>query len=396
MVAFANCPHVATTSTQPFPAPHACTETCRRRLEEIGVHPIEKRTRWRWVRHTWPSNLEPGVWELLGESAAAAEDDSGNCSRAAGATSTKAGTTNRNDGQERGEPNRNDAGELGPGLGPGLAAAVEEDGVDDVVSLAASSDVAALGAWLHRAYTRRLAQPGARDDAGRERSSVLLTGPPAAGKTCLTSQLVMHMLQRPESLIPVPIKVQQLQRRLLMEEHRSVFGRMWNWVDAYLLITHGAGSERYLFLRQALMARRALVILDGIDEGGRARREIERHVTEVLAPQGHVMLVTSRPAGFNWSIFERGFHAMVLRPLSDHQQRQVIEQRIGDPFEGRASVPIGLRASLAGPHEQLDDSSSANLSLRDKVEWHARLHVTGVHVCTRGEEQLDRLILPLQ
>ena len=255
------------------------------------------------------------MWELLGESAAATEDESGNCSRAASATSTKAGTTNRNEGQERGEPNRIDAG----ALGPGLAAAVEEDGVDDVVSLAASSDVADLGAWLHRAYTRRLAQPGARDDAGRERSSVLLTGPPAAGKTCLTSQLVMHMLQRPDSLIPVPIKVQQLQRRLLMEEHRSVFGRMWNWVNAYLLITHGAGSERYLFLRQALMARRALVILDGIDEGGRARREIERHVTEVLAPQGHVMLVTSRPAGFNWSIFERGFHAMVLRPLSDHQ-----------------------------------------------------------------------------
>ena len=121
------------------------------------------------------------MWELLGESAAATEDESGNCSRAASATSTKAGTTNRNDGQERGEPNRIDAG----ALGPGLAAAVEEDGVDDVVSLAASSDVADLGAWLHRAYTRRLAQPGARDDAGRERSSVLLTGPPAAGKTCL-------------------------------------------------------------------------------------------------------------------------------------------------------------------------------------------------------------------
>ena len=43
MVAFANCPHVATTSTQPFPTPHACSEACRRRLEEIGVHPIEKR-----------------------------------------------------------------------------------------------------------------------------------------------------------------------------------------------------------------------------------------------------------------------------------------------------------------------------------------------------------------
>jgi hypothetical protein len=47
---------------------------------------------------------------------------------------------------------------------------------------------------------------------------------------------------------------------------------------------------------QAMAARRTLILLDGLDEGGRAREEIQRHVAEVLAPQGHVMLVTSRPA----------------------------------------------------------------------------------------------------
>ena len=48
-------------------------------------------------------------------------------------------------------------------------------------------------------------------------------------------------------------------------------------------------SERYLMLRQAMMARRVLLLLDGHDEGGQVRAQIERHVTQVIAPQGHAM-----------------------------------------------------------------------------------------------------------
>ena len=48
---------------------------------------------------------------------------------------------------------------------------------------------------------------------------------------------------------------------------------------------HGSTSEMYLMLRQAMLARRALLLIDGLDEGGKVRNEIERHVTEVLAPQ---------------------------------------------------------------------------------------------------------------
>ena len=85
-------------------------------------------------------------------------------------------------------------------------------------------------------------------------------------------------------------------------------------------------------LRQALFARRTLLLLDGLDEGGTGRAQIEKHVTEVLAPQGHVMLVTSRPAGVREELFSRHFHRIILKPLSDEQQRQVIEQRIDAEF----------------------------------------------------------------
>ena len=82
-------------------------------------------------------------------------------------------------------------------------------------------------------------------------------------------------------------------------------------------------------LRQALMARRALVLLDGIDEGGKARDAIERHVTEVLAPQGHVMLITSRPAGLIKDRFSEHFFLVKLEPLSEAQQKEVIVRRLG-------------------------------------------------------------------
>ena len=72
-------------------------------------------------------------------------------------------------------------------------------------------------------------------------------------------------------------------------------------------------------LRQALCTRRALILLDGIDEGGKRRAEIERHIVDVLAPQGHVMLVTSRPNGLRAELFEEHFVHVRLEPLSDEQ-----------------------------------------------------------------------------
>ena len=56
--------------------------------------------------------------------------------------------------------------------------------------------------------------------------------------------------------------------------------------------------------------------------------EDERHITEVLAPQGHVLLCTSRPAGIDDTRFA-SFRRLHLAPLTKEQQREALMQRLG-------------------------------------------------------------------
>ena len=144
-------------------------------------------------------------------------------------------------------------------------------------------------------------------------------------QTSLLNQVIMHTLNRADTeLVPILVKVQLLQTRLLNEP--DAFATAWNWVDAFLRLEHSAAT--YRMLRQAMASRRALLLLDGLDEGGEKREQIERHVTEVLAPQGHVLLATSRPDGIDDQRYA-GFRRLSLQPLSVEQQQQALEQRFG-------------------------------------------------------------------
>ena len=99
-----------------------------------------------------------------------------------------------------------------------------------------------------------------------------------------------------------------------------------------------------------MASRRALLLLDGLDEGGALRVEIERHVAEVLAPQGHVMLVTSRPAGLDKERFV-GFRQLTLAPLTEAQQEAAVVQRVGSKSDAllaylRDKVPTDTETGL--------------------------------------------------
>ena len=226
--------------------------------------------------------------------------------------------------------------ELRPADAADTSASFKKGGKEEVLV----DNVNALSEWLHMLHARRL--DGSNVEAP---VCVLVTAGPAAGKTCLMSQLVMHVVLRNappadaiddktstwapahDDLVPILIRIQDLQKRLLADE--ASFARAWNWVDAYLCALHGRHSEMYRFLRQALMARRAVLLLDGIDEAGKARDVIERHVSEVLAPQGHVLIVTSRPNGVRQELFSTtGYHHLELRALTDAQQADVVERRL--------------------------------------------------------------------
>ena len=74
-------------------------------------------------------------------------------------------------------------------------------------------------------------------------AALLLEGPPASGKTCLMSQVVMRTLQQDET-VPILIKVQQLQRRKLQSP--EAFATAWNWIDAYLRLEYDEAVHRML------------------------------------------------------------------------------------------------------------------------------------------------------
>ena len=185
-------------------------------------------------------------------------------------------------------------------------------------SSSAVRDARTLSVWLRKLHEERVIG-GALETP----PAVLLTAGPAAGKTTLLSQLVVLALDG--ELVPVLVKVQRLQR--LLVDAADSFAHAWNWVDTFLRLEHGDGPY-YRMLRQAMLARRALLFLDGLDEGGMHRADIEQHVAEVLAPQGHVMLVTSRPAGVRVDLFA-SFRQLSLSPLTDAQQEKALEQRLG-------------------------------------------------------------------
>ena len=185
--------------------------------------------------------------------------------------------------------------------------------------LMAVDDARGLAVWLRDQHTARY-DGGACDVP----CAALLVAGPAAGKTTLLSQVAALSLDG--ELLPVFVKVQRLQR--LYRNAKKDFASAWNWVDALMCHEYGQGSPLHRMLRQAMMARRTLLLIDGLDEGGSMRGEIEQHVANVLAPQGHVLLATSRPAGVDVAQFVR-FRQMQLSPLSDAQQEQALEQRLG-------------------------------------------------------------------
>ena len=203
-----------------------------------------------------------------------------------------------------------------------------------------ASDVNGLCEWFYTTHILRV-------DSSRTESvtaaCVILTAPPAAGKTCAMLQLFVRTLDRglaaldqngSMELIPILIRVSDLQSRLLSEDpgSKDAFQSKWNWIDAYLSLVYGGSSDTYRMLRQAMMARRVVILLDGIDEAGQAREQLDSHILNVLAGQGFIMIVTSRPSGTQTERYSAsGFQELKLSALSTEQQRSVIARRISEP-----------------------------------------------------------------
>ena len=189
-----------------------------------------------------------------------------------------------------------------------------------------TTDVRTLSEMLHRAYVSS-SNANSHGESYPAPSSVLVFAPPGGGKTCMMQQLAVLAVAK-QALVPILVRVADLHRWLISVEHRWRFARSWNWVDAYLqcLCEDPERAAVYPMLRQAMMARRALLLIDGVDEGGRETSQLCKHVVEVLQAQGHSVVVTSRPNSTPWPSFKR----LQLLPLPVALQREVMLSRLHD------------------------------------------------------------------
>jgi hypothetical protein len=105
------------------------------------------------------------------------------------------------------------------------------------------SDASSLSDWLHGLHMS--AVEGSTTEAPL---CALLTAPPAAGKSCLLNQLIMHVLSHGGDFIPILVNVERLQQQLKLNE--DIFYQAWNWVDAYLNLEWRDAVPYYLMLRQ--------------------------------------------------------------------------------------------------------------------------------------------------
>ena len=195
----------------------------------------------------------------------------------------------------------------------------------------------------------------------------LLTAGPAAGKTWLLSQVVVHALGC--ALVPILVEVQLLKRSLEANDFASVT----DWVDEHLRLTHK--PPHYGMLRAARAEKRALLLLDGLDEAGEARARIEQHVATALAD--HRVLCTSRPTGLNEALFAN-FCRLTLAPLGDAQQHTFLMTRL-TPARAAELAPYlrGMPLDAETQHRV-----TANQLMLSMIASIADLH-TGVAMHTR-------------
>jgi hypothetical protein len=152
------------------------------------------------------------------------------------------------------------------------------------------------------------------------RMQLLLLGGAASGKTTLLKTLTMEMLSSYPEHVPILIPVIKVVRVLnTCESGESI-------VVAYLRDSH---PQQVHVLLQAMAMRRAVFLIDGIDESGANRKEVEHFVNTELLEPGHNTIITSRYSGVSTDAFPQ-CQQLELLPLTPTQQHKLARSRITD------------------------------------------------------------------
>jgi hypothetical protein len=155
---------------------------------------------------------------------------------------------------------------------------------------------------------------------------VLVTGEAASGKSTFARLFMVKCLhQRPElQLVPFLLTTIDLMRII---KQNSLAG---DYLDGFLRSVYGPRSRRYLFLKQAMLERRLVLFLDGMDEVPTGLKSVvEAHIMTAVRMSARVVM-TSRPGGFSPAWLEQCISMKIL-PLDQEQQQAVAQARLSAP-----------------------------------------------------------------
>ena len=129
---------------------------------------------------------------------------------------------------------------------------------------------------------------------------------------------------------------------LVLSDYSGATGR--------ILATRGLGSSRQGWERaaQAMVCRRALVLLDGFDEAGGKQSLAEEFLRDQLLALGFPVLFSSRYTGFDASRLGAQFVQYEIKDLGPQQQAAMATHQLG---EGQAGVFLEAFAQKAAEDE---------------------------------------------
>ena len=178
---------------------------------------------------------------------------------------------------------------------------------------------------------------------------ILIKAAAASGKTVMMRQFIHDCCKYSDQndTVPILVLVIDLQRSMekFAREYKDVEDLvavflMLNWkkhdkprFDALMQVSPNPTISLLrplMFVAQAYESRRALLLIDGIDEGGKgkSKERIETFITQFLVRQRVPLIVTTRPEGYTKADYT-AFTSMELAPLAIEQQAQIVENRVG-------------------------------------------------------------------
>ena len=145
---------------------------------------------------------------------------------------------------------------------------------------------------------------------------IVVVGEAASGKSTFARLFLIMCIQEMQGLQFVPFLLTTIDLVRVIRA-KQLHGDL---IDGYLRAVYSANSRRYLFLKQAMMERRFVLFLDGMDEVPKdLKPRVEAYIMEFLRQSARVVM-TTRPGGFSPQWLAQCITMKIL-PSTQHSSR---------------------------------------------------------------------------